>query len=318
MKNFLLIITLLISPLVGAEKKPLTVGIILPMEHQALNDIAQGFQDQFSAQYGAPVTYKVQNAQGDLNLQQAIIKNLIDQDVDLLVPIATHTAQMTLKLSKKIPVVTLAAIVPEAERLRNSPVNATGVLDEVPPLHALSFLKHLRPHLKHMTLIHSASDKIIKEVEEAKEEAKKMGITVQALMIQTLPDLYTMAKSIEDQSEVLYILKDNLVASGIATLKNIAKKKGILLLTSDEGTVKEGAPLGIGVTEYDIGKEGAKRAIDVFSGHAIADLPILQMSNLKVFVDEQSVQKFGLDLPTIQNAATTAGLIVVAVEGRRA
>lgn len=198
MKKHLLIILLLISSLVGAEKKPLTVGIILPMEHQALNDIVHGFQDQFSAQYEGPVTYNVQNAQGDLSLQQAIIKTLIQQEADLLVPIATHTAQMTIKLCKQIPIITLAAIVPEEERLRNTPPNVTGVLDEVPPTHALSFLKQLRPHLKHITLIHSASDKIIKEVDEAKQEAEKMGITLQPLMIQTLPDLYTMAKSIED------------------------------------------------------------------------------------------------------------------------
>lgn len=107
------------------------------------------------------------------------------------------------------------------------------------------------------------------------------------------------------------------MASGIATLKNIAEKKGILLLTSDEGTVKEGAPLGIGVNEYDVGQEGAKRASEVMEGKSIADLPILQMSHVKVFVDTQSMQKFGLSLPAIQNAASKAGLKVVEVEKRR-
>ena len=75
------------------------VGIIIPIEHQALNEIAQGFQDTLRELIKQPIKFKIGNAQGDANLQHAIITQMRDANYDLIVPISTTVTQMTASIS---------------------------------------------------------------------------------------------------------------------------------------------------------------------------------------------------------------------------
>ena len=100
MKNLLLtslaicfLCTLLLLPSRG--KSPPSIGIIVPMEHKALKEIVDGFTGQLEGK-----SYKVLNAQGDPNIQKAIITQLAREGCEILVPIGTSTSQMTLNLAK--------------------------------------------------------------------------------------------------------------------------------------------------------------------------------------------------------------------------
>src|SRR5689334_1669417 len=87
-----------ISFLTSKRKAETVVGVIVPMEHQALNDIVSGLREGLKSD--KPITLRVMNAQGDPNIQRSIIQQLVQDDCDVLVPIGTGASQMTLALAK--------------------------------------------------------------------------------------------------------------------------------------------------------------------------------------------------------------------------
>jgi putative ABC transport system substrate-binding protein len=284
--------------------KPLQIGILIPLDHAAIRDIVAGFEAVVRAHYpNRSISFNVQSAQNDIKLQRSIIELFVGQKVDIIVPIGTSATQMALSLVKEQPIVSLAAQYTEAERQKRPFKNMTGVLDEIGGKKKLAFIKAIMPDIKKITVIyHSGNEKNYAEIAELKTESKALGITLQTLMIQTLPELETAGSAILPDTEVILIGKDHLLASGIRMLVPIAAKRGIPLMTSDEGTVAEGAAVALGVSERMIGEEGGKLAIKVLDGYPIKDLPMQEMRALTVFYNLH-VQQQKITLHALQNYA---------------
>lgn len=273
--------------------KPLQIGILIPMEHAALRDIVGGFEQVVRAHDpNRRIHFNVQSAQGDIKLQRSIIELFVGQKMDMIVPVGTSATQMTLSLVNEKPIVSLAAQYTEAERQKGAFKNMTGILDEIGGKKKLAFIKVIMPNIKKITLIsHIGNEKNYAEIAELKMESKALGITLQTLMIQSLPELETAARAILSDTEAILIGKDHLLASGIRMLIPIAAKRGIPLITSDEGTVAEGATVALGVSERMIGEEGGKLAVKLLDGYPIKDLPMQEMHTLAIFYNSQAQQQ---------------------------
>ncbi|MBS0656083.1 MAG: hypothetical protein JSR46_09915, partial [Verrucomicrobia bacterium] len=73
------------SAVVAADKK--IIGLIVPVQHAALVDIEEGFKEELKAlPQVAPYEIKVMNAQGDNQLQLALIQDLVQKGCDIFVP----------------------------------------------------------------------------------------------------------------------------------------------------------------------------------------------------------------------------------------
>ena len=241
--------------------------------------------------------------QGDINLQRAIIQKFNQDQSGLIVPVSTSTTQMTAAIVTKKPIVSLASTFSEADREQRSVKNITNVDDESGVAMGMKFCFAAIPNLHKVTIIHSASDKIMPEVETFIVAAKANGIEVQDLMIQQLPELYLASSRIAEDSQAIFILKDNLVASGINTLVNVADKKHLPLISSDNATVERGAAFALGIKESQIGVEGAKLAAQVLRGGDIRKISIKVLDEFFIFVNKDAVAKQGLNLDEIKNTA---------------
>lgn len=307
--NFIFKLTVILMVICGLfacsqESTPKkSIGIVLPLEHKALQEIVAGFTEELQRIYHQPVRIKIMNAEGDTNLQRAIIQQMHDQNYSLIVPIATGVTQMTAAMVHDRPIVSLAADFSETDRHKMKPCNIAVIQDDVPPQHILEFIHNAYPQLTKITLIHSTSDKIFPDVKAAVVAGKKYGIEIKPLMVATLPELVSATQTLSSDSQALFILKDNLIASGIATLIKTANHMKIPLFTSDNGTVEAGAGIALGVHERQIGEEGAKLAAAVLSGKPVETLPIVKMQRLTVFVNKDALQQEGQALATIAEAA---------------
>ena len=289
----------------------LQIHFVMPIEHQALRDIIAGFQEALARDVTTPIHYTVHNAQGDANLQRSILQSLMREKTDLIVPISTTTTQMSLKIIKDKPLLSLAAMYTEADRKAHQ---LTGVLDEISMLQFATFVAHVTPSKGMIVLVHSADDRRVTDAQEMEALLKSKGFSVKRLMIQTLNDLYTLSQSLPATATALLIFKDNLVASGITVLKKATEEKKMLLITADEGTVKSGAPLGFGVTEKDIGREGAKLAAQILKGTSPAAIPIQHLRDLKVFVNSKFVQQNPAFQDLLEKVCTTNGYELVVTQ----
>ncbi|HEX4044137.1 MAG TPA: ABC transporter substrate binding protein [Gammaproteobacteria bacterium] len=281
------------------EKK---IGIIVPIEHQSLNDIVTGFTTTLHELSPVPVQIKVMNAHGDLNVQRAIIQQMKGQ-YDIIVPIGMAATQMTLSLIKQQPIISLASLYTEQDRKSQQPCHIAVVHDEISPVQIVNFIHQAYPGITQMSLLHSPAEKIFPQVEVAIEAGKKLGITIKPVMITALSELHTAANALPENIQAILVLKDYLIASGINTLAITAEKRHIPVIAADQGSVQEGASFALGVNEREIGVEGAKLAVAILRGESACSLPIVDMTQLTVFINPISLTKEQQRIESIDAAA---------------
>lgn len=279
------------------------IGIVVPLEHTAMKEIVAGFSDTLTTLYHQPVEIKVANAQSDNNLQRAIIQQMHDENYTLVAPIGTGATEMSLAMIHQQPIVSLAADISEHDRQQRHPCNIAIVDDEISPAQSIAFIHAVYPGIKNIALVHSTADKVFPEVKETIAAGKKYGIVITPVMAATLPDLTSAAQSLSSQTQAIFVLKDSLIVSGISTLAKVAQEHHIPLITSDQGSVQDGAGFALGVHEREIGVEGAKLAVAILQGKSACTLPIAKMKNLTVFINEAALKQESQPEATVIAAA---------------
>lgn len=297
-----IMIALALTACHAKEDQP-KIGIVLPLEHRAMDEIVAGFTETLQSTPYKIIPIKVKNAQNDANLQRAIIQQMRDQQYTIVVPVGMSATEMTLSTIQDRPIISLAAEVTEAERQKLTPCHVAIVHDQVPPATLIKFIHAVYPTLTQLALIHSSADKVFPEVKETLAAGKQYGITVIPKMVSTLPELYSTAQSLPSNIQGIFILKDHLIVSGIGTLAKIAAEHHIPLITSDQGSAEEGAGFAIGVPEKQIGIEGAKLATLILSGKSACALPIVEMKDLTIFINPEAIKSENQNLDGIISAA---------------
>lgn len=290
--------------------KPITVGILMPIALPAMTQIVDGFETTLSKESKVPVTYLVKNAQGDINIQRSILQEFNSSHVNLVAPIGTDATQMAIAIVRNKPIVGIAAkhLKEQAKKANNE--NVTGVLSEVAPIDRMHFIREAMPHLKKLTIVYSADDRIFSQVKQCEAAAKENHIQMQKLMVSQLSDLYTVSKNIEPNSQAIFILKDELIVSGLNTLLQQAYIKHIPIIASDDGSVSKGAAFALGVSEYQTGVDAAKVAVQILNGKKASSMPVHIMKNYFVFLNLTSAKTQGVNPMVVKIAAKKLGYTV--------
>jgi putative ABC transport system substrate-binding protein len=108
---FLVILSLCsIAPAVFAGDK-YTVSVNQIVEHPALDAVRNGFKDVLKEK-GYDVSYNVHIAQGNISTANLIAKQILGENPDLVLAIATPTAQACAQVIKKTPILITAVTDP--------------------------------------------------------------------------------------------------------------------------------------------------------------------------------------------------------------
>lgn len=294
-----------------SQQKSITVGILVPIEIQAMDEIVAGFQNELNKKYPGKIRYLVKNAQGDPNFQRSILQEFATQNVDFIVPIGTNATQMAMTMIRNKPIIGVASEITQSQISNSGNSNVTEVVDVVDANKQFQFFKQILPQLKMLTLIHSASDNIYNLVQQVKQVAPHYGIQIQDLLITQLPDLYSMSQQINPNSGGIFILRDLLVASGINTMVQQAQKRQIPMIASDDGSVKKGAAFALGISENQIGVDGADLTLKVINGTSAGSIPIYAMTKYTVYLNADAAKIQGIDPQRIEAIAKQVGYPVI-------
>src|SRR5262249_35240551 len=116
-----------------------TVAITQIVAHPALDSARQGIQDELASEGfidGKTMTWVFENAQGSPSTAAQIARKFVGQGPDVIVAIATPSAQAVVAATRDIPVVFSAVTDPVGARLVTSMekpgANVTGVSDLSP------------------------------------------------------------------------------------------------------------------------------------------------------------------------------------------
>ncbi|MDF2577671.1 MAG: hypothetical protein K0S74_1155 [Chlamydiales bacterium] len=318
-KIFLFLIIILLIAIIsqtltqGGIKRQKIITLVLPMEHAALDQIVKGFKEELDKQ-GLSQVFKVivANAQGDIQLQRSLIQKAIRDQSSYIMPIGSAASQMTLSMVKDQKVITLAAN-PKILETAKMEAQVTGVVDEIPIEAHVEFIKSVESNLRKVAIIYSPAEKIYPEVIEFEKSAHRHGIQLQKLMVNNLSELYLASKAIQKDVDLIFILKDHLIVSGITTLIQQAHQLGIPLVTSDEGSLNVGGVFALGVREQSIGKEGVRIIQKLEAGQNIQELAMNVVSPLCLFINKRECALFEVDIASLERCALTKGYQVVLI-----
>jgi putative ABC transport system substrate-binding protein len=294
MKNLsilLLVVALMIvggvSSLAGAQ--PLVIGVTQIVEHPALDAARDGFiaaLEEAGYKEGEDVVYDLQNAQGDFTNAISIAQKFKDDEVDMIVAIATPTAQAALQVNKEIPIVINAVTDPVAASLakswESSGNNLTGMSDAAPNKQQVELIPRFLPEAKNVGTIYNAGEaNSVVQIEVAKETCKELGLNLIEVVVSNSSEVLMAAQSLAGRVEAIYIVTDNTVVSALESVIKVCNQEKIALILADPSTVDKGALASYGIDYYSLGKKSGEIALQIIKGAKPSDIPIQTITDPK-------------------------------------
>lgn len=269
------------EPQPANKEEKFTIGISQLVQHPALDASRQGFIDELKA-LGVEAEFIDQNAQADIANAQMIAEKFVKDDVDLIFTIATLTSQAAKKAigGTDIPLVFTAVTDPVFSELVTAldvtDQNITGVTDAAPIRENLLLFKDLKEDIKTIGIIYNIGESNSEvQVNETREIGADLGLTVETVGISSVNDIPQAIDTISKKVEGLYIITDNMVASSISLVANLARENKLLTVSADGTHVDEGILVSKGISYYIIGQESARIAKEILvDKKEVSEIPV--------------------------------------------
>lgn len=279
------------------------IAILVPIAHPAIEEIRQGFIDTMNS--SLVCVYDDYNANGNRTLLRNQAESIINQKYDLIFTIATGPALIMKEVADQrqcsVPIVAGAVDDPVGLRLVDSMDfsgnNVTAVTSEDSFEEQIELLKFLKPDVKSVLLVYNPTSGLDNKKQEAAKICFDKNIAFRAIEIFNINDLVQKVPAVIKNHDVVMILKDNLVVSGIEGLVNLCNRMHKVLYASDLNSGEKGAVLSYGVREYDDGVESAYKAIEILKeGKLPKEIPSSVCKNFKIKVNTAAMKSQRLQI----------------------
>ncbi len=283
-----------------------SIGIIQMMDHEALNSAREGFIQALADNglvEGENLTIDYQNGQGDQNNLGTIADQFVADNEDLVFAIATPAAQAVASKTTDIPIVgTAITSYTEAGLVESDEApggNVTGTTDMNPITEQMELMVELFPDAKTVGFLYnSAEDNSILQVAMAKEVVEGMGLASVEKTVQNTNDVQQAVSSIINECDVIYIPTDNVLASSMPIVNEVAMPAGIAVFCGEANMVEQGGFGTLGITYDSIGYQAGLMAVDILvNGADPATMPIQGSSEFEYSFNQEYVDALGITLP---------------------
>lgn len=246
-----------------------------------------------------------ENAHGSPVTASQIAKKFVASKPNVLLPIATPSAQAMVKADEKyaIPIVFAAVTDPVASGIVPSLTHPggyiTGVTDATPVKHQIEEFKKILPNLKTLGIIYNPGDNSsTTPLKEANKVAKDLGITIVESPAFKTADVPTAVQQLAGRSvDAIFVPLDNTVLSAMDAVLKIGFQHNIPVFSSDSDSVSQGALASSGYSHYDTGYTAGKIVVQVLKGANPGDIPVASAQDLNVYVNPKSAEKLHITIP---------------------
>ncbi|KAF1054132.1 MAG: hypothetical protein GAK43_01052 [Stenotrophomonas maltophilia] len=284
------------------EQKSVAVTAIV--EHPALDATRDGVKDALKAagyEEGKNFKWQYQSAQGNTGTAAQIARKFIGDRPDVIVGIATPSAQALVAASKDIPIVFATVTDPVGAQLTKSwdgsGTNVTGVSDKLALDKQIELIKRVVPGAKRVGMVYNpgeANSAVV--VKELKELLPSQGMTLVEASAPRSVDVGSAARSLVGKVDVIYTNTDNNVVSAYESLVKVGNDAKIPLIASDTDSVKRGAIAALGMDYHEIGLQAGRIVVRILKGEKPGDIKPETSDNLQLFVNPGAAKKQGVTL----------------------
>jgi len=288
----------------GDDLEPLTIGISQFVQHGALDASAAGFKQAFlDAGYveGETVTFEEQNAQGDVANATTIAQTFAGADLDLVLAIATPSAQAAAQNITDIPVFFTAVTDAESAGLVDSNEspggNVTGTSDMNPVAEQIELVTEIVPEAATIGIVYDSGEvNSGVQVDIAKEAAGALGIEIVESTVTNSSEVQQATEALGDV-DAIYVPTDNTVVSAIPALIQVAESKGIPVIGAESGTVEGGAIATLGIDYERLGYQTGEMALRMLEGEDISAMAVETLAELETVINPDAAERMGVTLP---------------------
>ncbi|WP_316900486.1 ABC transporter substrate-binding protein [Pseudodesulfovibrio indicus] len=283
--------------------KTYVVSVTQIVEHPALDAMRNGVADRLKEK-GIDFTYNVHIAQGNMATNTQIVSQIMGEQPDLVLAIATPGAQACAQKIKETPIVFTGVTDPVAAGLvkdlqNTGGTNITGMSDYSPMDKHVALIREIVPTAKTIGIIYNSGEpNSVPNLKALKDEAAKVGMSVEEATIANSSGVYQAAKSLVGRCDVVYIGTDNTVVSAIESAVKVCTDNKLPLIVGDVDSVARGAIAAVAVDYYKMGLQTGDMAVRILvDGANPGSMPVEFLNDLNLHVNLKAAKAMGVTLP---------------------
>lgn len=298
----------------SAKKK---IGIVQIVEHPSLNTIRESIIKELADKGykdGETISLDYQNAQGDQSTLKTIVNKFVSDKYDMIIAIATPSAQAAVSQTKDIPILFAACADPLGSglvtNLEKPGGNVTGTSNAVSAEKIMELAQRITPNFKRIGALYNSSEtNSISVIKKLKDYANKNNLTVVEGTVTNSSDVQQAVNSLVGKVDILFSPIDNTVASAMPLVTQTANKAKLPVYVGADSMVKDGGLATYGIDYSVLGKETGDMAVEIIKGKKPGDIPVMTMSNMKIYANKDTAKAIGVRLPddVLKEAAQVFG-----------
>lgn len=283
------------------------IGVLQIVQHPSLNTI----RDSFTAHLaelgyvnGENCEIEYQDAQNEPTTANSIVQSFKGDNKDVIVAIATPTAQAAATASDKIPVVFSAVTDPVlaglADSLESTGKNITGTSDAIQVEQILDFALTLTPDIKTLGYLYNAGEaNSVSCLEKVKAYCEAKNIELVETAISTSSEVQQAAQVLASKADAIFTPNDNTVATAMNALADAANKAKVPVYVGADSMVKDGGFATFGIDYEELGKETAKMVDSILKGEKKAsEIPVKVFdTDLYMYINTDTAAAIGVEIP---------------------
>lgn len=281
---------------------PKRVVIATLLSHPSLDEIATALRTRMGElgwREGVDIAYVDRNANGNPQLTATIAADIQQMRPDAVVPITTPMAQAVAK-AVSVPIVFAAVTDPVGAglvaSLAEAKENMTGVADAWPYEQQLELLREIQPKVRRVAVLLNpadpASDYGIRQI---RAHAERLGFELVEASCASSSEVGTVAASVIDRVDAVYLSSDATVISGFAGAARVCFRAKKPLIVGDRGTVEKGGLATVSVGYSGVGRETANLLDRVLKGER--RIPVVVARGDELFVNLKAAELSGITIP---------------------
>ncbi|ENM5739325.1 ABC transporter substrate-binding protein [Vibrio mimicus] len=294
--------------------KTAKVAVSQIVEHPALDATRQGLLDGLKAkgyEEGKNLEFDYKTAQGNPAIAVQIARQFVGENPDVLVGIATPTAQALVSATKTIPIVFTAVTDPVGaklvKQLEQPGKNVTGLSDLSPIEQHVELIKEILPNVKSIGVVYNPGEaNAVSLMELLKLSAAKHGIKLVEATALKSSDVQSATQAIAEKSDVIYALIDNTVASAIEGMIVAANQAKTPVFGAATSYVDRGAIASLGFDYYQIGVQTADYVAAILEGKEPGTLDVQVAKGSDLVINKTAADKLGISIPDAVLARATS------------
>ena len=301
------------------------VGIIKFMDHASLNQIEDSLQaelDRLGGELGVTFDYAGYTAcgQGDGSTLQAIAAQMVADQVDVIVPIATPAVQTTLAATEdtQIPILFSAVSDPITNGIvadMNAPGGkTTGTSDALNTKMVIDLMLAADPDIQKVGLLYSKSESAsTKPVQEAKEYLSSLNIAVEEKTGTNTNEVSSAVDAlVAAKVDAIFTPTDNTIQSAELAIFEKLQDAQIPHYGGADSFALNGAFCGYGVDYVQLGQATAKMVAELLvNGADPASTPVQIMTAENAVINTETCAAIGMDLDQLKSAFSTLGINII-------